>query len=266
LQHAQPAHRIDAIIEHPCRELFKGYQTPEVGFQTPRPGDQEVDLFLAQRGIAGGEGLASRPILLSNSFTANNEYCWRDHPASARFVGETARTGRHHALATLNLSQSVRDYEGALGRVVLDNAAVQLLLRQGEEGRQRVGAIFGLTPDEEAELAKLRTVKGQKAGAYLVARAGADAGTVDLYVTPEEYWLFTSHQPDRQLRELLIARHSGPGGKTAAAVWAAVRELAALTPEARETLRPRHVVEDAAPASERGRPALVPSRPAAGIE
>ncbi len=157
-------------------------------------------------------------------------WSWLDHPASARFVGETARTGRHHALATLNLSQSVRDYEGALGRVVLDNAAVQLLLRQSEENRQRVGAIFGLTPDEEAELAKLRTVKGRKAGAYLVARAGADAGTVDLYVTPEEYWLFTSHRPERELREAAIRAHGGD-------VWAAVRALARMAPAEREGLR-----------------------------
>ncbi len=184
-------------------------------------------------------------------------WSWLEHPASARFVGETARTGRHHALATLNLSQSVRDYEGALGRVVLDNAAVQLLLRQGEEGRQRVGAIFGLTPDEEAELAKLRTVKGRKAGAYLVARAGADAGTVDLYVTPEEYWLFTSHQPDRELRDLLIVRHRGRGEKTPAAVWAAVRALAAMTPEEREALRPGRHGGDAADAGG-GRAALRP--------
>ena len=176
---------------------------------------------------------ADLPVLL----ILDEGWSWLDHPASARFVGETARTGRHHALATLNMSQSVRDYEGTLGRVVLDNAAVQLLLRQSEENRQRVGAVFGLTPDEEAEVAKLRTVKGQKAGAYLVARAGADAGTVDLHVTPEEYWLFTSHQADRQLRDLAIARHSGPQGRTPAAVWAAVRALAGMTPAEREALR-----------------------------
>ena len=61
-QRAQPAHQIDVRIEHPCRELVKGDQTPEEGFQTPRPGDQEVDLVLAQRGIACSEGLAIRPI------------------------------------------------------------------------------------------------------------------------------------------------------------------------------------------------------------
>ena len=180
-----------------------------------------------------------------------------EHPASARFVGETARTGRHHGVATLNMSQSVRDYEGALGRVVLDNAAVQLLLRQSEENRRRVGAVFGLTADEETEVARLRTVKGQKAGAYLVARAGAASGAVDLYVTPEEYWLFTSHPPDRELRDLLIARHRGRGGKTPAAVWAAVRAPAALTPEERAALRPGRHGGDAADAGG-GRAALRP--------
>jgi hypothetical protein len=184
-------------------------------------------------------------------------WSWLEHPASARFVGETARTGRHHGVATLNMSQSVRDYEGALGRVVLDNASVQLLLRQSEENRRRVGVVFGLTADEEAEVARLRTVKGQKAGAYLVARSGAASGAVDLYVTPEEYWLFTSHQPDRELRDLLIVRHRGRGEKTPAAVWAAVRALAALTPEEREALRPGRHGGDAADAGG-GRAALRP--------
>ena len=182
------------------------------------------------------------PVLL----VLDEGWSWLEHPASARFVGEAARTGRHHGIATLNLSQSVRDYAGALGRVVLENAAVQLLLRQSEENRRRVAELFGLTPDEAAEVGRLRTVKGQQAGAYLAARGGADPGTVDLVVTPEEYWLCTSHPPDRELRDLMIARHAGAGGTTPAAVWAAVRALAALTPEAREALRPgRPVVADA---------------------
>ncbi|MHB8646187.1 MAG: hypothetical protein ACYDAR_10415, partial [Thermomicrobiales bacterium] len=42
---------------------------------------------------------------------------------------------------------------------------------------------------------------------------------ISLYVTPEEYWLFTSVPAERKLRQAAIARHGGD-------VWAAVRELA----------------------------------------
>ena len=58
-----------------------------------------------------------------------------------------------------------------------------------------------------------------RAGAYLHSRRGADSGEISLYVTPEEYWLFTSVPAERKLRQAAIARHGGD-------VWAAVRELA----------------------------------------
>ena len=55
-----------------------------------------------------------------------------NNPASARFVAEATRTGRHHGIITLNLSQMVTDYEGPLGRAVIDNASVSLLLAQSD--------------------------------------------------------------------------------------------------------------------------------------
>ena len=66
---------------------------------------------------------------------------------------------------------------------------------------------------------RLRTVRQVRAGAYLHSRRGADSGEISLYVTPEEYWLFTSVPAERKLRQAAIARHGGD-------VWAAVRELA----------------------------------------
>lgn len=172
-------------------------------------------------------------------------WSWFDHPATARFVGDKNRTGRHAGLALLNLSQLIGDYDGPLGRVVRDNASVQLFLRQSPENRRRLGEVFDLTVDEEALVGTLATVKEgaereRRAGAYLLARGGADAGLLDLTVIPEEYWLFTSYRPELMLRRARIAHHADGGPTTAAAVWAAVRELAALTPEARAALLPRY--------------------------
>ena len=142
-----------------------------------------------------------------------------NNPASARFVAEATRTGRHHGIITLNLSQMVTDYEGPLGQAVIDNASVSLLLAQSDHALPQVQAVFHLSADERAMVGRLRTVKQVRAGAYLHSRRGADSGEISLYVTPEEYWLFTSVPAERKLRQAAIARHGGD-------VWAAVRALA----------------------------------------
>lgn len=142
-----------------------------------------------------------------------------NNPASARFVAEATRTGRHHGIITLNLSQLVTDYEGPLGQAVIDNASVSLLLAQSDHALPTVQSVFHLSADERAMVGRLRTVKQVRAGAYLHARRGADSGEISLYVTPEEYWLFTSVPTERRLRQAAIARHGGD-------VWAAVRALA----------------------------------------
>jgi type IV secretory pathway VirB4 component len=143
-----------------------------------------------------------------------------NNPASARFVAEATRTGRHHGIITLNLSQMVTDYEGPLGQAVIDNASVSLLLAQSDHALPRVQSVFHLSADERAMVGRLRTVRQVRAGAYLHSRRGADSGEIGLYVTPEEYWLFTSVPAERKLRQAAIARHGGD-------VWAAVRALAA---------------------------------------
>ena len=142
-----------------------------------------------------------------------------NNPASARFVAEATRTGRHHGIITLNLSQMVTDYEGPLGRAVIDNASVSLLLAQSDHALPKVQEVFHLSADERAMVGRLRTVRQVRAGAYLHSRRGADSGEISLYVTPEEYWLFTSVPAERKLRQAAIARHGGD-------VWAAVRALA----------------------------------------
>jgi len=142
-----------------------------------------------------------------------------NNPASARFVAEATRTGRHHGIITLNLSQMVTDYEGPLGQAVIDNASVSLLLAQTDHALPTVQSVFHLSADERAMVGRLRTVKQVRAGAYLHSRRGADSGEISLYVTPEEYWLFTSVPAERKLRQAAIARHGGD-------VWAAVRALA----------------------------------------
>ncbi|HEU5422527.1 MAG TPA: hypothetical protein VFU72_03220 [Nitrolancea sp.] len=167
----------------------------------------------------------ARPLLL----VLDEGWKLLEHPASARFVTEVARTGRHHGLAQLHLSQFPTDYTGGVGQTVLENAAATLLLAQHPHLLDDCQRIFGLTDDERAIVARLGTVKGQAAGAYLRAGEGADSGAVELWVTPTEYWLCTSHPPEVALRAAALRRHSGD-------VWTAVRELAAMSPAGRATL------------------------------
>ena len=93
---------------------------------------------------------------------------------------------------------------------MMENASVALLLAQHPTTLDAIQATFGLSDDERAAVGRLRTVKGQAAGAYLHAREGADAGVVQLTVTPEEYWLCTSHKPERELRDWIVDRSPQP--------------------------------------------------------
>ncbi|HEU5424309.1 MAG TPA: hypothetical protein VFU72_12260, partial [Nitrolancea sp.] len=153
-----------------------------------------------------------------------------EHPASARLLAEVARTGRHHGLVSLNLSQFITDYTGPTGQAILQNAAVALLLQQHPTLLPTAQTLFGLTDDERLALGRLSTVKGVKAGAYLYAESGAQRGLVDLVVTPVEYWLCTSDPAEQRLRQRSIARHAGD-------IWAAIADLAAQTSPPRTARR-----------------------------
>ncbi len=155
-----------------------------------------------------------------------------NHAASARFVAEVTRTGRHHGLITLNMSQMASDYDSPLGRAVTANSAVTLLLAQNDAEMPQVRRVFQLTEDEADLVSRLRTVRGLRAGAYLHSRSGAQAGTLGLYVTPEEYWLFTSVPEERELRADLTEQYGGD-------VWAAVRDLARV-PSGSRQVEERH--------------------------
>jgi len=130
-----------------------------------------------------------------------------NNPASARFVAEATRTGRHHGIITLNLSQMVTDYEGPLGQAVIDNASVSLWLAQSDHALPQVQSVFHLSGDERAMVGRLRTVKQVRAGAFLHSRRGADSGEISLYVTPEEYCAL--HLSTRRAK-------AAPGGDRAA--------------------------------------------------
>ena len=67
-----------------------------------------------------------------------------------------------------------------------------------------------------------------------LARAGADAGVIDLKVSPYEYWLTTSWAPERKLRQRLVEHL---GGRTPETMRRAVRMLVEMTDAERDAWR-----------------------------
>ncbi len=143
------------------------------------------------------------------------------HPDTADFVQEVTRRGRHYGLSVLNMSQQIGDYDTPVGRAVIGNTSLSVLLAQNPSDLGLVQDVFDLTPDERDKVAGFRKATREGASAYLHSPEGAESGSVHLWVTPEEYWLFTSAPEPRDepvLRREAIGRHGGD-------VWAACREL-----------------------------------------
>ncbi len=144
------------------------------------------------------------------------------HPDTADFVQEVTRRGRHYGLSVLNMSQQIGDYDTPVGRAVIGNTSLSVLLAQNPSDLGHVQKVFELTPDERDKVAGFRKATREGASAYLHSPEGAESGSVHLWVTPEEYWLFTSAPEPRDepaLRRAATERHGGD-------VWAACRELA----------------------------------------
>ncbi len=144
------------------------------------------------------------------------------HPDTADFVQEVTRRGRHYGLSVLNMSQQIGDYDTPVGRAVIGNTSLSVLLAQNPSDLGHVQGVFELTPDERDKVAGFRKATREGASAYLHSPEGAESGSVHLWVTPEEYWLFTSAPEPRDeptLRRSATLRHGGN-------VWAACRELA----------------------------------------
>ncbi|MDQ3855638.1 MAG: hypothetical protein M3281_04500, partial [Chloroflexota bacterium] len=158
------------------------------------------------------------------------------HPDTADFVQEVTRRGRHYGLSVLNMSQQIGDYDNPVGKAVIGNTSLSVLLAQSPADLGAVQGVFELTPDERDKVAGFRKATREGASAYLHSPEGAESGSVHLWVAPEEYWLFTSAPEPRNepaLRRSAIGRHRGD-------VWAACRELAETEGNINEEVRHSH--------------------------
>ncbi len=171
----------------------------------------------------GARALTSRPgapMFAGRSVLVIDE-AW--HMVSRKETGEyandLARRARHIGLFLIVISQQMSDFDGEYGRALLRNSTLQLLLAQHPHELPRLQEALGLTDQEAAIVAQLRTVKGQYAQ-MLWINGERGRAKVSLPVGPLEYWMYTSDPlRDAPAREAAIDRHGGE-------VWGAIHELA----------------------------------------
>ena len=138
---------------------------------------------------------------------------------TGEYANDLARRARHIGLFLIVISQQMSDFDGEYGRALLRNSTLQLLLAQHPHELPRLQEALGLTDQEAAIVAQLRTVKGQYAQ-MLWINGERGRAKVSLPVGPLEYWMYTSDPlRDAPAREAAIDRHGGE-------VWGAIHELA----------------------------------------
>ncbi len=69
-------------------------------------------------------------------------------PMTVEYIPEIARTGRHYSAAFIMASQLVSDFVGGQGRVMLENSASKVLLRQNSASAKMLKEALDLADDE----------------------------------------------------------------------------------------------------------------------
>jgi type IV secretory pathway VirB4 component len=139
------------------------------------------------------------------------EEVWKtvSRKATAGWLIEKAKRARHVGLWFVLITQQHSDLANEHGRALLDNATIQLHLRQRAEELDHIAGRLKLGPEEVTQIAQLVTEKGAYAQAYLLNGARG-RGKLRITVGPHLYWLATSDpHRDIPLRERALAQTGG---------------------------------------------------------
>jgi hypothetical protein len=139
------------------------------------------------------------------------EELWKttERKATARYVTERARRGRHTALWTVALSQSTRDFATANAAPLVDNATMHLIFGQNTKDLKLLRSALDLGAEEFEAISRLRTEKGVCAQAYFI-NGDRGRGTVSIRLAEPVYWVATSEpRHDVPLRELALQQAQG---------------------------------------------------------
>lgn len=126
---------------------------------------------------------------------------------SANFMFSLAKRARKYFLGLTTISQDVEDFMGSkMGRAIVANSSMQLLLKQSTSAVDVLGDVFKLTDEERKRLANFPVGQG-------LFFAGQNHVHIQVIASPTEQQLITTNpQQLQQLQEMEAAqRDFGPG-------------------------------------------------------
>jgi type IV secretory pathway VirB4 component len=126
-------------------------------------------------------------------------------PAGAKLVAELYRTSRKYACSILTISQSVDDFVSSpIAPALTQNSHTVYLLRH-QLGHDLVAKTFRLNPREAHLFGSLEMRRGEYSEALVLH--GDHHFLARIVLSPLEYWIATTHQPDLKLELAMRERY-----------------------------------------------------------
>ncbi len=108
------------------------------------------------------------------------------YPDSANFIFSLAKRARKYKLGLTTITQDVEDFMGSkMGRAIVNNASMQLLLKQSTSTVDVVAEVFKLTDEEKKRLSNFPVGQG-------LFFAGQNHVHIQIHASPTEESLITS--------------------------------------------------------------------------
>lgn len=122
---------------------------------------------------------------------------------SAQFMFSLAKRARKYSLGLTTISQDVEDFMGSkLGRAVVANSSMQLLLKQSTSSVDVLAEVFKLTSEEKKRLSQFPVGQG-------LLFAGQNHVHLQIVASPTEQSLITTNPSElQQIQELATNLHS----------------------------------------------------------
>lgn len=198
-------------------DRFAGAAMFEIVEHTAERVARNLELHLTQnpQDVPGIAGRHTPRLLLTL------EEVWRllENDATARWVNELPRRGRHENLAFIGVSHLISDFTSPTGRAFFDATTRKITFHQSPRQIRLLQEELGITSEEVRAVAALRTVWRDYATAYF-DNGPRGRGTIIARFSDLEYWTAT-HNPEHDeplRRQALREAHGDP--------WRALRLLA----------------------------------------
>ena len=125
---------------------------------------------------------------------------------SANFMFSIAKRARKYHLAFTTISQDVEDFMSSqMGRAIVSNASMQLLLKQSTSAVDILTAVFKLTSEEKKRLSQFPVGQG-------LLFAGQNHVHIQIVPSPTETSLITTNPEQLQKAEMILNQSGAYGG------------------------------------------------------